>query len=385
MKARSLPRAIPRFLVWALPILALLLTGCFTVNNHYYTTPGTAATTGSGQNAAYHADCDCHDGRPAAGKTPPFYLTISPCPERRTSYPSHHGGCFGGYSTYNPYGYGYPWYSPYAPPYRAGTPRRDDVSENPPAIGGVPARERRPSGGKVPRVSDNDVDVPSGGDIRIGGPVGRDDRPLSDNDIDAPSDGDARIGRPVGGDLRRVPGNDIDAPPAGDPISGDSVRRERPRRNEHDIDAPPAGTPREARPVGERIRRTDRDDANAPSTGPVRAQTPSPSPTSTDVPPTAEGAPRRNEPDRSTATQSRDTRPRSGRSTHASTESTPRAASSGSRSVERNDEAHEVRQETSASTATPRSVEAPPTKEAEATSAAATAAPATQVSAAPPR
>lgn len=249
MTTCSLPRALPRLLVWFPGLVALILTGCYTVNNHYYgaaaTSPGTLAqTTGNAGN------CRCAGDYGLAGHHNAYYPFENPCPDRRISNPY-----YGGYYTGNPWYY--PWYYQGTRYYGGGIIRgsgTSDVGDNPAYVGGVPATDRRPGrsgGGQAPGVDQNDVHAPVDNPAQMGGKgVGVGGR--DGNDVHTPTDDG-----PAGGGFERPRGNpnDTHAPTTG-PVQAEGVGA-KPRHAEDDVHAPTDGDPHEGEV--ERPRRTERD------------------------------------------------------------------------------------------------------------------------------
>lgn len=361
MTVRTLPRALPRLLVWIPGLLALILTGCYTVNNHYYgtPTPSSGAMAGAAGNTG---DCPCHQDYGTADQPRAYYPSGTPCPDRRASNP-YYGGYYAGYPYYHPWYYHGPRYSGGQASRGSGT---SDVDDHPAYVGGVPATDRRPrgsGGGDTPRSHDNDVHSPADNPVHAGGKeTGRHpgendahapadggvvsggfDRPRSnDNDTQAPATGPAQAGG-IGADPRRD-GNDVHAPTGGDPQEGEV---ERPRRAERDVHAPTtvAGRPTAAAPV------------SIPEAG-----------ASTSVPATTE--PRRNEAPRSVPVTTRTT---SERATRAPAATEPRR----SEHAEDAEASREHENSSSSETAAPATAPPQPATAAPATAAPATAAPAT--------
>lgn len=392
MTSRSLARALPRLLVWVPGILALILTGCYTVNNHYYGTDAPASGT-TARTTVNARDCPCDRDYRNADYPRAYYPAGTPCPDQRSSNP-YYGGYYAGYPYY------YPWYY-HGTRYYGGQPNRgsgtSDVDDNPAYVGGVPATERRPrgsGGGEVPRRNDNDVYAPvdnpvhaggretgqhrhdgdthaptEGGVVRGGfeGPRG------NDNDAHAPTTGPVGAGD-VGADPRRD-GNDVHAPTGGDPREGEV---ERPRRAERDVHAPTSGSerPTAARPatIPAESASTRVPAVSEPRRSDNSRSAPVVNQTETSSQPSAPVAtePRRSEPQRSAPVVNQT-------ETSASTR-VPVTFESRRRRVERTDVSTEGESNSSASesaTAAPATATPQPATAAPATAAPATAAPAT--------
>jgi len=245
MNIRCLPRLLRSIHVWSAALLALGVTGCMTVTNHYYTTTAPSTTPGVAQTSSAPGDCPCDGAYRTTDYVRQYHAGNPPCSDYRRGYED-------GYRDRVSYRYPqeYPLYYPYiAPTYRwwerdPGRGTSSDVSENPPSIGGVPATERRHDGGtiggRLPRRPEDGIGAPPTPDVQKGPPVNRDAARSPEDGVDAPYDRDVH----AGGDAHpRRTEDDVDAPTTG-PVRAEGRVGERPgRRNDGDVIIPSTDVP----------------------------------------------------------------------------------------------------------------------------------------------